>query len=421
MELTYESRCQKCGGLVNSQVSEKELTEAFEKMARRLYEGEIDPEQLDPDFYRRLTDHFKKALREGYPINLDKVGYNSADLLAHQKLMQNLYAFSGAKTFAQLSELRALIRDDKGQLRSYSDFKEDALKVNSRHNLNWLNTEYNNAVNSSISAANWQRHVEDSDLFPYLVYQTIGDSNVREEHQRLEGLKRPVNDPIWDKIYPPNDWGCRCEAINDSSEEALTEPDEAEERSAGAIRNKLFRNNPGKTGLVFKDSHPYFKAGNEPAGDLKAVQNYGLTPVQQIYNRGRKLAKPGTAFQNTDSFETWWDKQVQKSSVKNGFDISNQELKNKFVAGETFKASLIKGDFAQAKELIRIIQSPDEVYAVRTGTTVQTKLIKYYEKQPYVVLTESSGRTKTNRIISFKLETIKGTEKNRKGTLTFKS
>ncbi|NLN95856.1 MAG: head morphogenesis protein, partial [Bacteroidales bacterium] len=32
----------------------------------------------------------------------------------------------------------------------------------------------------------------------------------RNDHQRLYGVVKPVDDPFWDTWLPPSDWGCRC-------------------------------------------------------------------------------------------------------------------------------------------------------------------------------------------------------------------
>jgi SPP1 gp7 family putative phage head morphogenesis protein len=44
-------------------------------------------------------------------------------------------------------------------------------------------------------------------------YVTVGDDRVRPEHAGLEGTTLPKDNPIWDSIYPPNGWCCRCQAI----------------------------------------------------------------------------------------------------------------------------------------------------------------------------------------------------------------
>lgn len=417
MNITYASRCDKCKGEIKSASGTERLTKLFEQMMRKVYEDNLGANQLDLDFYTEMTKQFNDALMNGYSIDMDSIAYNSPDLLAHQKLQSNLYAFSGAKTYSQIGALQNAIRDTEGKLRSYADFKIEALKINELYNLNWLQTEYNNALNSSIAAANWQRQLADSDLFPYLLYQTIGDSNVREEHQRLDGIKLPINNSFWNTHYPPNDWGCRCEALNDSDPDGLTDPDEADQRSEGAIRNKLFRNNPGQSGVIFKDNHPYFKDASKTMSELKAVENYGLPTVEKIYQTPSKLAKYATEFESKEAFETYWTDLVKASDVKNGFDIIDTNTTTKVVANDKLKNLLTAGEnYKQAKEIISIIQKPNEVYNVG-GETVY---IRYYNDQPIAIQTTVNNRKKIIEISNFQKLTNKSVVKFRKGVLMFK-
>lgn len=373
---------------------------------------------MDVEFYTEMTKQFKAALMDGYKIDLDSIEYNSPDLLAHQKLQSNLYAFSSAKTFSQIQELQNAIRDAKGNLRPYADFKIEALKINDQYNLNWLQTEYNNALNSSISAANWQRQIKDSDLFPYLVYQTIGDSNVREEHQRLDGIKLPINDDFWNTNYPPNDWGCRCEAINDSDPNGLTESDEAAQRGVGSIRNKMFKNNPGKTGIIFKANHPYFKAAGKTMTELKAVQNYGLPTVDKIYQTPSKLSKYANSIDTLESFEDWWNDLAKGSDIKNGFAVLDKNTTAKVVANDVLKKSLTAGEnYKFANEFLTTIQKPNEVYNAGGETTY----IRYYNDHPIIVTTQINTRKKIVEITDFKKLTQKSVVKFRKGILMYKA
>ena len=58
------------------------------------------------------------------------------------------------------------------------------------------------------------------DDFPYLMYETVGDSRSRPSHAALDGKILPVDDPFWKDHYPPWEFGCRCIAIGITAEEA---------------------------------------------------------------------------------------------------------------------------------------------------------------------------------------------------------
>lgn len=45
---------------------------------------------------------------------------------------------------------------------------------------------------------------------PYWMYMSVKDSRTRPSHLALHGVVYRADDPIWDHIYPPNDWRCRC-------------------------------------------------------------------------------------------------------------------------------------------------------------------------------------------------------------------
>ena len=66
------------------------------------------------------------------------------------------------------------------------------------------------AVSVAESASTYRRLVVQANVFPFWEYRTVGDNRVRLEHQALEGLTLPTDDPRWQKIMPPNGWNCRC-------------------------------------------------------------------------------------------------------------------------------------------------------------------------------------------------------------------
>ena len=45
---------------------------------------------------------------------------------------------------------------------------------------------------------------------PYWQYVTVNDGKVREAHRKLHGQVFAADDPVWDTLYPPLDYRCRC-------------------------------------------------------------------------------------------------------------------------------------------------------------------------------------------------------------------
>jgi SPP1 gp7 family putative phage head morphogenesis protein len=64
------------------------------------------------------------------------------------------------------------------------------------------------------------------DALPYWQYWTVGDLRVRPAHAALDGFCARAIDPVWLKIYPPNDYNCRCSVIPILPEDAPEGSDE---------------------------------------------------------------------------------------------------------------------------------------------------------------------------------------------------
>lgn len=107
------------------------------------------------------------------------------------------------------------------------------------------------AVHQAQAAVMWRDFAANKDLFPNLKYVTAGDERVRHSHAVLDGLIKAIDDPIWNKIFPPKDWGCRCHC------EPTDEPAHEGEMPKGYKVNPVFDGNVGKDGSIFSDKHPY--------------------------------------------------------------------------------------------------------------------------------------------------------------------
>lgn len=114
-------------------------------------------------------------------------------------------------------------------------------------------------------ASHWVRFKQMGD--PMLRYVTVGDERVRASHAAMNGLQRPMSDPIWDKIYPPNGWNCRCTVVTTTG--AAT-PDK-QIRMPWDVP-PLFQTNLAKTGMLWPKDHPYFKAVPGPTAKRMVEQ-----------------------------------------------------------------------------------------------------------------------------------------------------
>lgn len=82
---------------------------------------------------------------------------------------------------------------------------EDEKSIGHRVRTIW-NTNQASANASSL----WQSIQETKDKFPYLQYVGSISGEKREEHKAFYGLVAPADDPIWQRIFPPNGYGCKC-------------------------------------------------------------------------------------------------------------------------------------------------------------------------------------------------------------------
>lgn len=235
------------------------MTEAeIEKLINDIYLGVVHVEHLPLNVYLYASNHLLSGLYQGY-------GYTLTELIergvAHEtmiNLSRNIYHFSAAKTFQQVYDLQqGLIVD--GFKVSFSDYKKYATAIVDQYNKNWLKVEYNTTIMSAMAASEWQTVYNQRSQFPLLQYQTVRDGRVRPDHARLDNIVRPVNDVFWNSFYPPNGWQCRCIVVQlEKGAAEITQLSAADKKEIKKDVPEVFRNNPGKSGKIFADHHPYF-------------------------------------------------------------------------------------------------------------------------------------------------------------------
>ncbi|WP_175716577.1 phage minor head protein [Burkholderia anthina] len=73
-----------------------------------------------------------------------------------------------------------------------------------------LRTIFQTNVAVAYSVGLYKRLRDNVDNRPYWRYLAVMDGRTRPSHRALHGKVFRWDDPIWDVIFPPNGWGCRC-------------------------------------------------------------------------------------------------------------------------------------------------------------------------------------------------------------------
>mgnify|MGYP000959542175 CR=1 FL=1 len=138
-------------------------------------------------------------------------------------------------------------------------------------------------TNMRVSVAKARYESQMSSAGEYFRYKAVLDRRTRPGHAKLHGMILPKTHKFWEKNYPPNDWGCRCQV------QVLTQ---SEMQSYGFkpyagtplnVASKDWAYNPGKSAQSL-DSVLAKKVANL-SGELKNIVKNDL----KNYERDRNL------------------------------------------------------------------------------------------------------------------------------------
>ena len=191
--------------------------------------------------------------------------YNAPDPAMLASFEQNIFRFSGAKNLAEAQLLNELFRKST----SFSEFYNLAKAQIGQFNKEWLLTEYNTAIHVGAAASTYHRLMSKIDTFPYWKYVTAGDEHVRYTHELLNGMVLRANDPRWSKLFPPNDWNCRCYIVPMMENE---------------VNETLLRLSETKAD-VFLESEAFTKAQSQGWGVNRGEVGEIFTANQQYVNK----------------------------------------------------------------------------------------------------------------------------------------
>lgn len=212
-------------------------------------------EDLDSDaIYTKTADDLIKAMHTG----LGGAVFDDEDGRAklEKTFKRNIEQFSYAKTLTQFSLFKDAVFNEKGQKRSFASVKKAVADTGEVFNNAYLQAEHQYVTQTAIMADKWE--TLDAEL---LEFTTAGDSLVRPEHRKFDKFTALKTDPIWRRLYTPLDWGCRCTIIPGIAKNVSKEFDSdwANKAVDPLVKGTIFDNNAALTGIIFNETHPYFK------------------------------------------------------------------------------------------------------------------------------------------------------------------
>ena len=157
----------------------------------------------------------------------------------------------------EICALAAKLLDSNGALKPFDRWLNDVLPIASHQCGSWLRTEYDTAVIRAQQAAEWKRFERDKDVLPNLRWVPSTSPNPGADHRIYWGTILPVDHPFWSRHRPGDRWNCQC-SLESTDEPAtgIKHEDAVDSRKNGP--QKGLKDNPGKTGNLFGQDHPYF-------------------------------------------------------------------------------------------------------------------------------------------------------------------
>lgn len=339
------------------------LTDA-KTIDERLMARTPNTKRFDTELFEYLSKDLIKAFRAGWSsTKLADVGlaYSVQDDALKTAMEMNLYRFSAAKTLAEVQALNQLFRESS----SYADFEKKASKICAKFNKTWQRTEYDTAYLSAQSASRYQQLIRKAKTFPYWQYRAIHDEHTRPEHMKLDGVVLPAGDKLWDEIYPPNGWNCRCRVkpllkneFNGDLAEMKNRVDEFKESEEWTrAMDGGWDINRAKQGLVYTANQFYVNMLSK--GSQRILNNlnhadYGLPTIEECI---KAATKEMPIYEG--SAKEWYAKHA---ILKDFWDREIVVDEGKFTEHTTKDSYVKQGRIDLLSAVIDVLSNPDEVW-----------------------------------------------------------
>ena len=236
-------------------------------------------------------------------------------------------------------------------------------------------------MNSAYAVGRYREQIENADVAPYLQYVAIMDNRTRPEHSAMNGKVFRYDDPIWNTMYPPNGWNCRCMVTQLTKGDVRRRNIEVES-SEGHIKevteNVGGEEKPNNVYTFSKDGNVYHLKPDAGWGTNQALNssNYDLLLYDKIKKFDYGLKTPLIEEINANPISI---NQVQKTIEKGISEVEKQTFKaNKSpVTLAWLTPGILK--FTEKEKLKNVgavifLSDSDVIHLLRTNKNIKQKL-----------------------------------------------
>ncbi|PAY00146.1 phage head morphogenesis protein [Pseudoalteromonas sp. HM-SA03] len=189
-----------------------------------------------------------------------------------------------------------------------------------------LNNIYRTNLQTAYMSGRYRRMLARSKTHPYWQYVAIDDAQTRPEHRLLHGKVFRFDDPIWQTIFPPNGWGCRCRVRALTAEQVkargLTVEDgsgyvqqfdaEIVSRESGEVKTTEHARIKLPSGDVMTPDVGWaYSPGQSAFGtDVAVAQKLGK--VENVQLRAETIQALNNSDERAKAFELWTRKSIER-------------------------------------------------------------------------------------------------------------
>lgn len=256
----------KCGGAIPTALPKFKPYDDISRIINEIYDGKIKAGDLDEGLFKHQLEHFLSALKSGTGQDFSTIKYDEPDNAILEHIRNNVYLFSGAKNYQELRAMTDLLLDTDGNKKSKAAFTKDLLTLHDTYDKRFASAEYDHSEVSGQAYSMWQNAQKQKKDLPYLRFNAVMDAATTKICTDRNGITKHVDDQWWDDNMIPLHWGERS-TVDQVAEGTVTDTTDMELPEV----KPMFKNNVGKTGIVFPKSHPYFQMSK---AQLAKVQKF---------------------------------------------------------------------------------------------------------------------------------------------------